>query len=152
VSVKLRARGSDGKVAIYRGPDDAPFTNPLANLSRVLFHSDLQYPTIIGQVSGSITFPARGANLLDRATQVMFAHGRPGFPMVLGQFNNLDGQVVTMAGSVPVQMDPFGFARMVTLGADASNVIMHENFVTHVTAGFPAITLNWTVYILDVLL
>jgi hypothetical protein len=54
VSVKLRARGSDGKVAIYRGPDDAPFTNPLGNLPRVLFHSDLHYPTIIGQVSGSI--------------------------------------------------------------------------------------------------
>jgi hypothetical protein len=152
LSVKFRARGADGRVAIYRGPDDAPFTSPLGNLPRVLFHSDLHYPTIIGQVSGSITFPARGANLLTTATQVLFAHGRPGFPMILGQFNNLDGQVVTLAGSVPVQMNAFGFARWATLGADAANVIMHEQVVTHVDGGFAAITLSYTVYILDVLL
>ena len=32
-----------GKVALYSGTDDAPFTNPRANISRVHFHSEFDY-------------------------------------------------------------------------------------------------------------
>jgi hypothetical protein len=32
--VRFRARGTDGRVAIYTGGDDAPFDAPLSNLSR----------------------------------------------------------------------------------------------------------------------
>jgi hypothetical protein len=40
---RLFARGSDGKVAIFKGTDPAPFNSPLSNLADLYFHSDLGY-------------------------------------------------------------------------------------------------------------
>lgn len=91
-----------GRVALYSGSDDAPFTNPRANLSRVHFHTDFDYlafssaaPTLVS----SIEIPALD-NSLSRLI-VVGAHGKSGVPFVFGQVL-LSGAWVPLLGTVPV--------------------------------------------------
>lgn len=150
--IRLRARGSDGRMSIHTGADDLPFDAPLSHLSRVLFHSDLDYPAILSTHEGSTTFPALGAGSRRNTKYTLFAHGRPGIPIVLGQILNLAPDPVTFAGSVPMQMSSYGFARWLTLGADATNVIVHEQILSHVNAGIAAKAINWRVFVMDTIL
>lgn len=159
MAVKFRARASDARVAIYTGADDV-FTNPLADLSRVLFHSDLDYPHIISIHTGTVTLPAMSADTRRDAVTNLFAHGKAGTPMVFGLLTNLGGADIALQGSVPVAMNPYGFGRWVTLGANTTHVLMHEQSVAQVFAsitpatgnGYAALTLNWKVYMTDTLL
>lgn len=151
--MKFKADGAiTGDVAIWTGSDDAPFSNPLANLNRVKFHSALDYPKVIYEWSDNVDFPARtqwmpglsggsGAwgttENVRVATHNLFAHGRGGQPWVLGSVR-IDGTDVAFTGSVPVQLSVVSnssdgaaswtspWARWVTLGADSTNVLLFE--------------------------
>lgn len=147
--VTLRGRGADGRVAIWTGDDDEPFSDPLDHLDRVKFHSELGYPKVISEWSDDVTFTARttwnGSSwTTTQGTRVvthnLFAHGRSGQPWVLGSIN-VDGVDVAFTGSVPVQLGvrstdssgaPIGptflcpWARWVSLGADDTNVSLFE--------------------------
>lgn len=152
--VTLRGRGSDGRVAIWTGEDDAPFHTPLDHLDRVKFHSHLDYPKVIQEWSDNVTFSARTTwnpsipTPVNRwstsentrvVTHNLFVHGRSGQPWVLGSVK-IGGEDVAFTGSVPVQMGiisaasngtPSGsgespWARWVTLGADETNVSLFE--------------------------
>lgn len=148
MAVRFHARGSDGKVAIYTGSDDAPMDDPLGNMSRVLFHSDLLYPKIVMEVSGTLSLPARGANETNRTQHLLFGHGLPGTPMVIG-YAILDGIRVGLCGSVPVQMAPRGWARWLSLGATGTHVVMGEMWFSDNGQGFGGIAIPWTVYVTD---
>ncbi len=148
----LKARGSDGVVCIFDGAEDV-VDDPLLDLSRVYFHSNLLYPKIVNKVSGSITLPAIGTNTERLALYILFSHGlSPNQPIVFGYLTGLSVDKVSMDGSVPVQTNINGFAQWVILGADSTNVLLHENTITHQLAGFNAITLNYVVYITDTFL
>jgi hypothetical protein len=138
----------DGKVAIFTGSDDAPFTNPLGNLARVLFHSDLNYPAIVREVSGTLTLPARGANSVGWAAHNLFAHGRTGTPLVLG-YVVLGTLRRRIAGSVPVQGNGYGWARWLSIGADATNVKMAESWFARANFPYGALTVTWRVFVLE---
>jgi hypothetical protein len=148
--VKLKGRGSDGRVAIYTGSSDAPFDTPLSNLSSVKFHSDLSYPTIINTVTSSITLPARSANTFTSTTHTLFAHGRPGIPMLLAELTSPFAS--SLSGTVPVFMSAAGFARLITIGANSANVVLHEQCVAHKNTAQTAVSVTVKVNILDVLL
>jgi len=152
-----------GRAGIWTGDDDAPYTAPRSNLARVKFHTDLDYIRVIDEVTVTLNLPAI-SNVLDRVvTHNLFAHGRPGFPYILGKVRAQDGADVAFTGSVPVQ---FGnnatsqYARWLALGADATNVSIHEYVMCNGISGgspstwetYDALSLSITVYITDEIL
>lgn len=147
-----------GKLAIYTSPgagtDDAPLFSPLANLSRVKLHSDLDYPTILSVTTGTLStasLPLIAANGSQLSTVTLFAHGRPGIPWVFGRFQ-IGGVWVSAAGTVIVQADTNQqFPRTVALGADATHVLAHIHGIAAQFSTMPAISLPWAVYVTDVL-
>lgn len=144
-------RHLDGKVGIYTGADDAPFNDPLGNLSRVLFHSDLNYPAIVREVSGTLTLPARGANSGGWTAHNLFPHGRSGTPLVLG-YIVMGSLRQRIAGSVPVQGNAYGWARWLSIGADTTNVKMAESWFNGGPGGgspYGAISVAWRVFVLE---
>lgn len=143
----LHARGSDGTVAIFNGADDV-IDNPLADLSRVLFHSSLQYPAIVSEHDITVPLPARSTSSFTPIP--LFAHGKSGTPFVLGYIANLAN--VPLAGSVPIETFDFMYGRFVTLGADATNVILHDGYILPSAGTYPARTLNLRIFITDLLL
>lgn len=162
-TVRLRARGSDGKVAIYTGTDDDPFDDPLGNLSRVRFHSDLQYPKVIYEVGsddegmGTLDLPSRPANASSNpntggapsiSTYNLFEHGIEGTPLVFG-YVVVGSYHVPLAGSVPVQWTSRGWCRLLALGADATNVKIAESYFCYISSGFSAVSLDWRVFVTD---
>lgn len=147
----LHARGSDGTVAIFTGADDV-IDNPLSDLSRVLFHSALQYPSVISTTDTSITLPERIctspiAPFYDIHT--LFAHGQAGTPFVFGYITNMSN--VSLAGSVPTDSQASIYGRFVTLGSDAGNVVLHEQTVGQ-SITYAARGLTIRVHITDLLL
>lgn len=140
-----------GKVAVWDGgTDDAPFTNPRGNIARVKFHSDLQYPKIISVRTVNITLPAMAANENRSNVYTLFAHGRGGVPFIAGRLM-VQSQKIPFAGSVPVALSN-GFARWLTLGADATNVVVHEQSRAFFQLGYSAITIPIVVYVTDEIL
>jgi len=171
--MRLRADGVTGDVAIYSGSDDLPLSDPLGNLSRVRFHSDLEYVAVISTVSGTLNLPGRPPSTeFHQEAHTLFAHGRPGFPLVFGRITGLreSGAIIpipgspVLSGSVPVQFNDYGFGRFVILGADATNVVLHETTATgwslsdvdlvgfNAANNFLPISISYEIYITDTLL
>lgn len=146
--VRLVARG-DGVVCIHEGADDV-VSDPLADLSRVRFHSSLDYPAVVDVRDGSTALPSLTANTTRITTYNLFAHGRPGIPMVLGYIKNFGNGFVPLAGSVPLAMSSGLPTQFVTLGADATNVKLHEYTFTGATQGIAAKTVQWQAAVFDV--
>lgn len=137
-----RFRVAGNKAAIWTGEGDtAPFDNPLGNLGRVKFHSDLNYIQIIDQRSFNVNFPARSNFQQVSQKYPLYQHGRGGYPFVLGKII-VGGHPVAFTGSVPVQINPSttasgatkrpqGFARWISLGADNVWVYAFEYCVNY---------------------
>lgn len=165
MGVKIKADGT-GTLAIYTvndaAPDDAPFTAPLSNLSRVRFHSNLFVPRIVATVTGTVTLPAMTGAASINQKHTVGAHGQSGIPMVTGFLTS--PIAVTLAGSVPITLgtsvsgisnDRHGLYRWVTLGADETNVVLHENSDAYsevANTSTPAVTLSITAYVYSLLL
>jgi hypothetical protein len=153
MTVRMKVDGATGAVAIYDyAGHDLPLTDPQSHIPELYFHSGLDYPTVIRTVTGSITLDALPAHSNNVAAHTLFAHGRPGFPAIIGRITNLSATPVEFTGSVPVQMDTYGFSRWCTIGADEVNVLLHEMWCTYESAGLSAITLDYEIDILSILL
>lgn len=157
--VRLRVDGTTGKVAIYTGTDDLPFDTPLSHVSRLRFHSDLEYPQVISVHTGSFNMPATVAQTSRQHSWRLFEHGLGGTPFVEGYITQ-SGIRVPLLGTVPVQQGvsnvgssttsfATGFARWLHLGADATDVKIQEFSQTMSNENFPALTIYWTVYLTD---
>lgn len=162
-----RIRVADGVCAVWDDASDTdPFTDPLDNLSRVKFHSELDYIKIIEEHTVTLNLPLISGVRLQTASYTLFAHGRSGQPFILGGVE-VNGEFAAFTGSVPVQMGtPNSFfniggyyGRWLALGADATNVYIYEYAVVATadrTSDFwetyPALSLPITVWITDEIL
>lgn len=163
---KLKADGATGKVAIYTvedtAIDDAPFTAPLSNLSRVEFHSDLDYVRVNSVQTGTLNLPSRAKGFPVTARHNLFAHGLGYQPMVMGYAELDSTYTLSLLGSVilygsndffTVGSNPGadGWFRSVQLGADTTYVYLHEYSLLPRSGttrpDFPAQTLDWTVMV-----
>lgn len=163
-----RFRVAGNKAAIWTGEGDtAPFDNPLGNLGRVKFHSDLNYIQVIDEKTFNVALPTR-SNFKD-ANQIypLYQHGRGGVPFVMGKVI-VDGNNVACCGSIPIQMNvagggggpnfwPIGFARWISIGADNVWVYLYEYVVNFWQSGssyneYPAITVPVTVWMTNELI
>lgn len=115
-----------GTVAIYEsgpnGTDHAPAQNPRANLSRVAFHSDLDYLGVVSEHVITTTIPANGGGTtLGNIT--LLAHGQGVRPLVMAQYR-ASGSTTWKAvnGSTPLNVFTGFLMRAFTVQADATNV------------------------------
>lgn len=155
MSIVLRALGATGVVAIYEGPDDAPFMDPLNHLSnnRLKFHSSLDYPKIIHEQTVTLSLGSRTSIGTHRNSFNLFAHGRPGIPWVLASLN-IGGISVAAVGSVPVQQAAVytRWARWISIGANDTYVTAFEYCVVPRAAPnyeFSSISVPITVWVTD---
>ena len=158
----MRFKASASGAAIYdevAAGGDGPYTSPLSFLPQLRFHSSLRYPAAALVVTGiTVNLAAVAADSINERVQTftLFAHGQGGIPYVEGVITSGLGQPVALCGSVPVQTCGSGaagqFVRVVHLGADGSNVYLNDYGATFETAGFAALSLILTVYVMDVLL
>jgi len=154
----LRALGSTGVVAIYDGPDDAPFDTPLSHLAngRLKFHSSLGYPKVIAEHTVTLSLPARMSVGTHRASYSLLPHGRPGIPWVLASLR-VGGHDVAAVGSVPVQKAAnsasLPWARWISIGANGSHITAFEYtplpYNSTANDAFPAINIPITVWVTD---
>lgn len=156
----------DGSVtAVYTVPtltssDNAPFTAPLSNLSRVVFHSDLDYLAIqpIGGdliKTGTLSLPSRSGTTAGTYRHNLFTHGLGYQPLVMGHLVSFEGYNTPLLGTTPIRTPidrvlPTTQAdiRTVQLGADATNVYLHEYMLLVSTSlTYPAVDLNWRIMV-----
>lgn len=156
----LRALGTTGVVAIYDGPDDDPFTNPLSHLTngRVKFHSSLDYPKVIAEHTVTLSLPSRTSIGTHRVSYSLLPHGRPGIPWVLASLR-VAGLDVAAVGSVPVQKAGNSasspWARWISIGANGSHITAFEYTAVPRIASeytFSGISIPITVWVTDEML
>jgi len=92
----LRHKAGSGKLAVYddpnpESPSDGPIDNPLGNLDKIAFHSDLRYPAIIPSkiVEGQTTVPSQPLNKHVFEWLPIYAHGMSGTPVVFGKLTGI---------------------------------------------------------------
>lgn len=130
--------GGIGKAALYTVPDsdptdDDPLTAPRSHLSRVRFHTDFKYPKIIADTTySSVNLPSRTKGTRGEATHVLGAHGLGFTPFCLGAVQ-FEGFWSPLFISTPTYHKPDAItvviSRFISLGADATNILLHEYWV-----------------------
>lgn len=92
----LRHKAGSGKLAVYddpnpASPSDGPIDNPLGNLDKIAFHSDLRYPAIIPSkiVEGQTVVPEQPLNTRVFERLPIYAHGMSGTPVVFGKLTSI---------------------------------------------------------------
>lgn len=153
-----RLKYASGKLAIYDvdsvSPNDAPLTSPLSNISRLQFHSDLEYPAVTTIFTGTLTLPSLAANSLRQASYIVAAHGMTGYPYVEGKIK-IGSVWAPLAGSVPVAQNGGGgtlaasFARLVALGTDSTNIVLREFSVSVASGGYGASAYDYVIFLTD---
>lgn len=162
--VKLFARQSDGLVVIYQG-DTNVIEDPLVDLSRLFLHSNLRYVTVVNVVTGSFDLGAIGHPDFTAINHTLNVHGVDGVPFVFGRLvdvdSGFDGDVTyPWVGHVPVQWPRIynynlnnGGSRWLALGADDTNILANEIGINpFVSTTIPAITVNYEVFVTDLIL
>jgi hypothetical protein len=103
--------GANGRVALYSGPQsDAIEADPFTDLSKVTFHSDLDY---IGftKITKTYTIPATSGGVFRMERIDLGAHGKAFTPIcfaVLRGWNNGDGNPVDLPLAGGVLLDFYG--------------------------------------------
>lgn len=150
---------SGGTLAVYQvdslAIDDAPFTAPLSNLSRVEFHSDLDYLAIASIQTGTLSLPSRSGTTAGTYRHNLFAHGLGYQPLVMGHLVNFEGYNTPLLGTTPIRTPidrvlPATQAdiRTVQLGADSTYVYLHEYMLLVSTSlTYPAVDIDWRVMV-----
>lgn len=127
--------GTPSKLTIFEdGAGDAPFNDPVNNLSLVKFDSTFQYlPNLPARTLGPINYTLPGdLGSVRSRTIIVGAHGQPGVPFVYGMLRFTAGAstglVIPMVGSVAVRGPGAPAGNMITwtLGVDATNVFIVE--------------------------
>lgn len=151
------ARPATG-VIIYEDSDDLPPTDPFTYRSRVKFWSGFRYPARVLSASGTLTFGtgSHGSvpDTVVNVSHTLFAHGLGSAPLMMeGKWIGIgtSGADVPMIGSVPVQNFLSAKSRWATLGADATNVYIHEQHNSNVlgSSGLTSFSIDWEVHIID---
>lgn len=138
--MKLRATPTRFAIWDNVAVGDAPWDSPDAHMAHIREHSDIKKvadaaPVFTGTLNLNQTATGGVSTPRHVETHIMFAHNLPYLPMVWGRI--YDGTLwIPFRGSVPILMvqgstqgnDGFGlgFARWLTLGADVTNVYIHE--------------------------
>lgn len=146
--------GPDGTVALYRGEQsDAIEADPHADISRVLFHSALNYITGAEVISGTVTLTAGGYDASGKKIYQVHPHGRGYAPLIFGKVLNLralntEGE---MLFPLPLVTGPAPFSGTLQIGSSQQEPYggeyVHKNIQlganeTHITITDVAVLLG----------
>lgn len=171
--VRFKLDPVSGQYGIYTVPtptstDDAPLTDPLNNLNRVIVHPQLRYPGVVTSLSGTLsltaaTYSGAAASSPEYRTYIIGPHGQSGRPMLIGRILGLGvgGASVPWAGTVCVQCPAISYAyasppprqrlafsRWLSLGVQGGNVVAYE--LIYGKAGTPgAMAISYEVLVLN---
>lgn len=155
MAVRFRADGVSGKAAIYEASDDAPFNDPRANLSRLHFHSDLDYIAFTQgtpAISSSITLDGSQGFYYRATPHNLGGHGKAGIPFVYGRIY-ARGAWIPLCGTVPVYEWSSASAHnlvCVTLAVDGTNVYLAETRSFDGAGAFATFMANVEIFISEV--
>lgn len=150
---KLYADGNTGDVTICE--PDADISNPLSNLNKIYFHSDLNYLRINNIINVNIDFPHRGADGSDHSSAHgsdiynIYTHNLEYVPIIMAFFESpteISGQ--PYIGEFPLQTGGSCSLRTVILGADENYIYSREMYLNK-DVSFSSITVNVTIFILE---
>lgn len=149
MSKRLLANGNTGLVSISE--PDADVANPLSNLGKIYFHSDLDYLFVRQTIVGSLALPFRQANGSDASSAFgstvynISTHNLGYTPLVFGF---VTGTTQSLVGETLLQASGTANIRTVMIGADSSVIYAREIFLNK-TISFSAVTLNFTIQVLN---
>ncbi|MBA5777433.1 hypothetical protein H2509_20595 [Stappia sp. F7233] len=141
--VVFSADGQAGRVSIYYGPEDLALeADPFSDLSRVKFHSDLPYISVVNVIEGTMNVNSDGVDAYSKKFQPIFSHGLGYTPLVFGAITNARNYdwsqtyptylgnitvpwsgTVPLAGSLPGNGEPYTHMTL-DLGADINDVFL----------------------------
>lgn len=167
--VRMKFSTTLGAFGLYTVPteastDDAPLTDPLNNLSRIILHPQLRYPGVVAVITGTLSLPAASLSTFgtERRTHVLGAHGQSGKPPLIGKLvgYGAGGVTVPWAGTVCVQCPLVNYAyagdqrsiavsRWLSLGVSGGNIVAHEMMRGSAAAGPGAVSLTFEVLIIN---
>lgn len=145
------------KIAIYTGAGTAPENSPLSFLSRVKFHTDLDYVKTVAQQSANVTLPTLSYQTtgnddpayIDNHT--LFNHGLGYTPAVFG-YTTIGATLVPLRGSVMVQVTG-SWGRFISLGSTPTQVTLNEYAIREYRASpgtaFSSLALTINVFLTD---
>lgn len=158
MTVKLTATGKNdkpvtgavaGTFAVFDagvdGTDYAPFLDPKANLSKVAFHSALDYLGLVTTMTATVSLPSGSFGAGVTSTTLLGAHGQSGRPLVLAEFS-ADGGANwwTINGSTWSQIGYALVGTVFNIQVDSTNVYLFMSRSSTVAAQ----TLNFRIHIL----
>lgn len=150
MSLVVQGDGVLGKMAIYEGPDDLPYDNPIAYRNRVKLHTNFKYLGIV--LDATVSATTQPVNSARKIRKNILAHGRTGgVPLVAGSLTGfgVGGVAVPLVGSVPVFVGAnYKNSIMWTLGADNTYVYIHE-MTSHPNIEVSAVTITIRVFVFD---
>lgn len=159
---RFKASVGAGAIGLYSVPtpesaDDAPLTDPLNNLSRVIFHPALRYPGRVNVFSGTTIVSSTDNGVVKN----LVPHGRGARPMMVATMTLPNGTVVPWGGSVPIKQgvvgagtstghegEPTSGSVWLTLGADETYVKAYVTIFGNGVISWP-VTVNWNVHVFD---
>jgi len=149
MSKVLTAYGSNGKVAIHEPYAD--LDNPLSDLANIYFHSDLDYLSIVGVVSGTLSLPTRYASSSDVSSAYgstiynIHTHNLGYTPLVVGSKRDSKQPIV---GDTLIQQGGTCNLRSILIGADNNYIYVRELYLNKDTT-FSSINIPYTIYIFN---
>lgn len=120
---KLYSEGLTGKVVIYDPSQPDAVTNPLANLDKVYFHSDLNYVGVAAVLEATVTHPAR-------------TRGGPATQHEYRQPNPVEGQVQSLTHNLGYVPHAIAFIN--------DNMLPANTQIQHVGSSFRTVAIQLT--------
>jgi hypothetical protein len=150
---KLYADGNNGTVAICE--PDADIYNPLSNLNKIYFHSDLNYLRIIAIINISIDLPYRAADGSDYSSAYgtdirnVYSHNLGYVPIIMACFKSpAEINKQPYIGEFPLQTGGNCSLRTLILGADENYIYSREMYLNK-DVSFSSITVNTDIFLMD---
>ncbi len=150
MAMRFRADGTIPRAAIYEASDDAPFSAPRSNLSRVKFHTDFDYISFnSGAPTINTTVTVNGSDGHYQFTHDIGAHGTAGTPFCFGRVF-VSGAWQPLTGTVPViQFVSPGETNLIcfNLAVSSTRVYIIETRSFNSSGAFPSTALSVQVYV-----
>lgn len=138
------ARGTDGLVSIHE--QGADFENPLSNLDKIYFNSQLDYLQIVQIFSGTLSLGTRANGTISDQMYTLGPHGLGYAPMVLGVRKD-NGQY--FCGDMLIFAGGRSSFRSLTAGSDTTYIYIREtNYLTTGGPSAPAVSFDYSLYLL----
>lgn len=149
----LDLHGGINKYAVYNGVSDAPLTDPLNNLTNLLWHSDLKFVGRVTSLTGSVDLSPNSSGWTisgDTRIKTIAAHGRSYTPFLVG-YIQVGANKLPINGTFYSRIST-NYVSEYSFYADATNVyVTHRGINTLGPSGSASVVSAVCSYRIDVL-